>query len=205
MFDQEKKLIVVILRGIVKKDISPIAEICIRNGIEHLEITMNTKDAPVLIHEMIKASKSKMYIGAGTVLNHNDLESALGAGAEFIVSPCVEERVISECVASGIPILPGVLTPTEIAQVINLGVSSVKLFPASAFGPSYIKELKGPYDNLKVVAVGGVNETNVSEYYKHGADGFAIGGNVFKKEWLQANRYDLIEEKLVKVLNASKS
>jgi 2-dehydro-3-deoxyphosphogluconate aldolase / (4S)-4-hydroxy-2-oxoglutarate aldolase len=196
MFEKGHLPILGIMRGIRKEDIKPLARSCIKCGLQYIEITMNTELAPLLISDMIEASENKICIGAGTVLNMADLEEALKAGAKFIVSPSIVDDVIKHCVRERIPVYPGALTPTEVHKAWDMGATMVKLFPASLFGPSYIKELKGPFDKIRIMAVGGVNETNVNSFFENGAEAVAFGASIFNLKWLKAKQYNLIEEKL---------
>lgn len=196
MFLTEDYPVLGILRGIQEKDILPLSEIFVKTGLRHVEITMNTRGATNLIDMMIKASSGKLMVGAGTVLNEDQLEEALQAGARFIVSPSTRESIVKRCVSMGIPVFPGALTPTEVHLAWEMGATMVKLFPSGMYGPGYIKALKGPFDSLKIMAVGGINEQTVSKYFLHGADAVAFGAGVVRPNLLEEGRFDLIEEKI---------
>jgi 2-dehydro-3-deoxyphosphogluconate aldolase/(4S)-4-hydroxy-2-oxoglutarate aldolase len=196
MFENNKLPLLGILRGIEEKDVKPLALTCIESGISFLEITMNTRGACDLIRQMMEISENNLVVGAGTVLNLQDLENALTAGAKFIVCPSTIDAVIKECSKLRIPVFPGVLTPSEVQRAWEMGATMVKLFPASVFGPSYIKELKGPFDSIKIMAVGGVSEQNIGQYFNCGADAVAFGASIFKPMYLREDRYDLIKEEL---------
>jgi len=204
MFEHGKLPIMGILRGIEERNVQPLAETCIDAGMDYLEITMNTNDAVGLIRQMTEVSNDRLIIGAGTVLTTNDLEEALAAGAKFIVCPTIVEAVITECLMQKIPVFPGALTPNEFQKAWDMGATMVKLFPASVFGPSYIKELKGPFNSLKIIAVGGVNEQNIGSYFKSGAEAVAFGASIFKPEWLAKDRYELIKEGLMALIGSYK-
>ena len=105
MFKKGQLPILGIMRGIRHEDIKPLADLCIKRGLSYIEITMNTDDAPGLITEMIRISQGRINVGAGTVLNLSDLEKALNAGANFIVSPSVVDEVIKKCANQNIPVL----------------------------------------------------------------------------------------------------
>jgi 2-dehydro-3-deoxyphosphogluconate aldolase / (4S)-4-hydroxy-2-oxoglutarate aldolase len=196
MFEKDKLPILGILRGITEISVNPLALSCINSGLHYLEITMNTKGAEHLIGQMIDASNNRLFVGAGTVLNMEDLKRALAAGAKFIVCPTIVEEVIIECHGQNIPVFPGALTPTEVQKAWSLGATMVKLFPASFFGPAYIRELKAPLNSIKIMAVGGVNENNINVYFSEGADAVAFGSSIFKQQWIDEGRFDLIEEKI---------
>jgi 2-dehydro-3-deoxyphosphogluconate aldolase / (4S)-4-hydroxy-2-oxoglutarate aldolase len=193
MFEKDKLPFLGILRGVKDSELEELVKVSINCGLKYLEITMNTENAPFLITKMIKLAGNKITIGAGTVLNEKDLKLALSAGAEFVVSPSVIEKVINQCVKEKIPAFPGALTPTEVQKAWDLGAEMVKLFPASVFGPTYIKELKGPFNKIKIMAVGGVNENNVSDFFDCGADAIAFGNGIFDPKLIKEKRYDLIE------------
>jgi 2-dehydro-3-deoxyphosphogluconate aldolase/(4S)-4-hydroxy-2-oxoglutarate aldolase len=150
---------------------------------------------------MIKHAQDKITVGAGTVLNLQDFEKAVTAGARFIVCPSIVEDVIQACKNENIPVFPGALTPSEVHRAWEMGATMVKLFPSSVFGPGYIKELKGPFNNIKIMAVGGINEKNVSEYFASGADAVAFGGSIFNLKWMEDKRFDLIENKIHDLIN----
>jgi 2-dehydro-3-deoxyphosphogluconate aldolase / (4S)-4-hydroxy-2-oxoglutarate aldolase len=196
MFEKDKLPILGILRGITEISVKPLALTCINSGLKYIEITMNTKGAEDLIRQMITVSDNKLFVGAGTVLNLEDLNRALAAGAKFIVCPTIVEEVILECNEQHIPVFPGALTPTEVQKAWSLGATMVKLFPASFFGPAYIRELKAPLNSIKIMAVGGVNENNINVYFSEGADAVAFGSSIFKQQWIDEGRFDLIEEKI---------
>jgi len=204
MFEKGQIPILGIMRGIKTEDVEPLAELCIKNGIKYIEITMNTENALQLISNMKSTSKGRLVVGAGTVLNVVDMDQALTAGAEFIVSPSVVDNVIMNCVKNNIPVFPGALTPTEIQKAWDLGATMVKLFPASLFGPAYIKELKGPFNKIRIMAVGGVSEANIHMFFKNGAEAVAFGSSIFNLKWLREKQYGLIEEKLKALINGYK-
>jgi len=196
MFKTDELPLLGILRGIVGNDIQPLIDICKKSGVKYLEITMNTKGAVDLIRSISTLVKDEFCIGAGTILGEKDLAEALLAGAKFIVTPSLNEAVIKSCVKQNIPVFPGAFTPTEVHKAWDMGATMVKLFPAGAFGPGYIRALRGPFDSIKLMAVGGVNEKNIGEYFKQGANAVAFGSGIIRPDWLEKQRYDLIEEHL---------
>ena len=173
-----------ILRGIEESNIKPLTETVVSAGLQAIEITMNTKGAAGLINKMVRRAKGRIAVGAGTVLDKESLKAALDAGASFIVSPVLVEDVVKHCVRNKIPVFPGALTPQEIYNAWNAGATMVKVFPALFFGPEYFKELKGPFNDIKLLACGGVTPENMKQYFECGASAVAFGASVFKKEWL---------------------
>jgi len=184
--------IVGILRGIKVDQIEPLCEEVISAGLKTIEITMNTKDAPLLIKKAVRVSAGRLTIGAGTVLDKRTLKEARDSGATFIVTPVLINEVVRHCVKSRVPVFPGALTPTEIYAAWLAGATMVKVFPAQVFGPSYIKEVKAPLEKIELLACGGVTPENLSEYFASGAGAVSFGASVFKKDWLETNDYKSI-------------
>jgi 2-dehydro-3-deoxyphosphogluconate aldolase/(4S)-4-hydroxy-2-oxoglutarate aldolase len=182
-----------ILRGVKQEDVGPLVKAVLAAGLETIEVTMNTLGASDIIREMVEVSGGSLTIGAGTVLSLEDLDEALSAGASFIVMPVCDEKIVSVCKERNIPVFPGALTPQEVLNAWNLGVSMVKVFPSSLFGPKYFKELKAPLDKIEIMAVGGVRLDNINEYFSRGASAVAFGASVFKKELLDKKDFSSIE------------
>ncbi|MFH1691977.1 MAG: bifunctional 4-hydroxy-2-oxoglutarate aldolase/2-dehydro-3-deoxy-phosphogluconate aldolase [Candidatus Omnitrophota bacterium] len=185
-----------ILRGIKADVLEPLLETVIKCGLETIEITMNTPQAPSLIHQAVQFSGGRLVVGAGTVLNRDSLKSALEAGASFIVTPVFNEEVFVCCRKNNIPFFPGALTPTEIYRAWEYGPAMVKVFPSKFFGSAYFKEIKGPFENIELLACGGVSPQEMGVYFSNGASAVAFGASVFNKEWLQNRQFDLIGEKI---------
>ncbi|MBN1354466.1 MAG: bifunctional 4-hydroxy-2-oxoglutarate aldolase/2-dehydro-3-deoxy-phosphogluconate aldolase [Candidatus Omnitrophica bacterium] len=189
-----KKLpIMGIIRGTREDAIEPLTESVISAGLKTMEITMNTEGAPRLIKKMVKVSDKRLFVGAGTVLNEKELKQALDSGATFIVMPTLVKEVMDYCVRGKIPVFPGAFTPQEIYNAASRGATMVKVFPAKFFGPDYIKEIKGPFQDIELLACGGVNPGNIGSFFSAGASAVAFGGSIFKKEWLSAKKFRLIE------------
>ena len=190
-----------ILRGIEPNSLEPLIETIISSGLQTIEIAMNTKDASQLIRKAVKASDRRLMIGAGTVLNIKSLKSALDAGATFIVTPVLVNEVMEYCVKNKIPVFPGALSPQEIYHAWKSGATMVKVFPAGFFGPEYFKEIKGPFNDIELLACGGVTPRNLQNYFANGASAVAFGASVFKKEWLKAGDFKSIALEIKKFIS----
>ena len=173
-----------ILRGIDSSVLEPLMETIEVSGLKTIEITMNTKNAAVLIRKAVALCKNRLTIGAGTVLDMKDLMFALDAGATFIVMPVLVKDVLAYCVRNRIPAFPGALTPQEIYTAWRAGATMVKVFPSGFFGPAYFKEIKAPFKEVELLACGGVTPQNMNSYFANGASAISFGASVFKKEWL---------------------
>lgn len=183
-----------IIRGVEADTIEPLIEAITSSGLKTIEITMNTQGASELIRRAATTAKNRLTIGAGTVLTMNDLRSALDAGATFIVLPTLVRDVVEHCVKKRIPVFPGALTPQEIYNAWRSGATMVKVFPAKFFGPAYFKEVKGPFQNVKLLACGGITPDNIKSFFSNGASAIAFGGSVFKKEWLKGREFSRIAD-----------
>jgi 2-dehydro-3-deoxyphosphogluconate aldolase / (4S)-4-hydroxy-2-oxoglutarate aldolase len=175
-----------ILRGCPDAALEAVAEAVRLSGLRFLEVTMNTPAACSQIARFARRLDGICRVGAGTVLTEQEAEDAVAAGAAFLVSPCLSEAVQEFANASRIPTLPGALTPTEIWNAHQAGGSMVKVFPARSMGgPSFFKELRGPFRDIPLLACGGVSASNASEYIQAGADALAFGASVFTPERLE--------------------
>ncbi len=190
-----------ILRGVDLDLIEPLMEAVISTGLETIEITMNTPDAAKSIQKAVKVSGPRLMIGAGTVLDMGSLRAALDAGATFIVMPVLVDDVAAHCVKSKIPLFPGALTPQEIYNAWRAGATMVKVFPAKFFGSGYFKELKGPFNDIELLACGGIAPDNIKDYFSSGANAVAFGASVFRKDWLE-RRYFAGIAKAIKELTS---
>jgi 2-dehydro-3-deoxyphosphogluconate aldolase/(4S)-4-hydroxy-2-oxoglutarate aldolase len=145
---------------------------------------------------MSTVAGSELMVGAGTVLNTVELHQALGAGATFVVIPTLVVPVVDYCREHDIPVFPGALTPGEIHRAWQSGATMVKLFPSSCFGPSYLKEIKAPFQNIELLACGGITPENAGSYFAAGASAVAFGGSVFNHTWLKNREFDKIGSRI---------
>ncbi len=188
----KKQPLMGIVRGVTSGQIEALIEAVISSGLQTLEITMNTEGAAELIRRAKKIAQKRLTLGAGTVLDLDSLKSALDAGASFIVMPVLIKDVMRYCVKNKIPVFPGALTPQEIYSAWKEGAAMVKVFPAHCFGPEYFREIKGPFNDIELLACAGVTPQNLRAYFSCGASAVAFGASVFKKEWLQNKDYPAI-------------
>lgn len=181
--------IVGILRGYTLEEVLKIAEVYEKSGFYTMEITMNTEGVTEIIAQL-RQNFSELNIGAGTVCNLEDLDRALDAGAQFIVTPIISEDVITACVQKNIPIFPGAYSPSEIYKAHSLGASAVKVFPTTQLGPRYIKDVLAPLDNLKLLPTGGVDLDNIASFFEAGAIGAGLGNTLFDTEMIKNGDFD---------------
>ena len=143
-------------------------------GIWFAEITLTVPDAFSVIERL--ALRSDLYVGAGTVLSKQDGKKAIEAGARFVVSPTLELDLIPLCHKAGVACFPGAATPTEILTARRMGADLVKIFPADlAGGPTFIRQMQGPFPDIRFMVSGGVSLANVQEYVRIGVTGICLG------------------------------
>lgn len=198
----KKKPVLGILRGIEAELIAPLMETVISSGLETIEITMNTPDAAELIRKAKKVAGTRLVLGAGTVLTQEELKSALGSGASFIVLPVLVREIVEYCVENKIPVFPGALTPQEIYQAHLLGATMVKVFPANFFGPEYFRQIRSPFNKIELLACGGVTAENLKDYFACGASAVTFGASVFRKDWLAARDFKAIGQAVKRFIAA---
>ena len=179
----EKKIPVVVIKELPETD--KILTALKNNGINTAEITFRTACAAEAIAYACK-NYPDMNVGAGTVINAEQCEAALKAGAKFIVSPGLSVAVAKICKEKNIPYFPGCVTPTEIMAALELGITTVKFFPANVYGGlKAMKALAGPFPQIKFIPTGGVNRENIDEFLAWDKIE-AVGGSFFVDEALNA-------------------
>lgn len=177
-----------------EKDAGPLAKALCEGGIPCAEVTFRTDAAEESIRVMTEAYPD-MLVGAGTVLSTQQVDRAVAAGAKFIVSPGFDPEVVDYCIEKDIPVFPGCVTPSEVAQAVKRGLKVVKFFPAEQFGGvSTIKALAAPYVGLKVMPTGGINEKNLEEYLNCRAVVACGGSWMVKGDMIRAGEFDKIKE-----------
>jgi 2-dehydro-3-deoxyphosphogluconate aldolase/(4S)-4-hydroxy-2-oxoglutarate aldolase len=159
-----------------------------------VEITMNTPDAAAQIRAACEVSQGAFNVGAGTVTSLELLEQALEAGASYIVTPTIVEPVVQRCVTARLPVFPGAFSPDEIVRAWEMGSTCVKLFPADAFGPHYLRELKQRFPQIRLMPTGGVDVHTLALYAQAGADAFGVGSPLFRAERIAAKDWPWITE-----------
>ena len=165
-------------------------------GVNVLEVTMTVPGAIAVIEQLAKAFGAEAVIGAGTVLDPETADKCLQAGAQFIVSPALNEETIAFCRAQDVAIFPGALTPTEVVRAWNAGADAVKVFPAGAVGgASYLKALKAPLPQIELIPTGGVSLKTAADFIKAGAMALGVGADLVDTKALREGNDQLITER----------
>ena len=182
--------VVAIVRGTSPGVLGNIALALQRGGVRCIEVTFNTAGASGMIEELIARDTPGLRVGAGTVLDPETARVAILAGASFILTPTLNLRVLEMGHRYGVPVIPGVMTPTEALTAWEAGASMVKIFPAGSLGPAFIKDLRGPLPQIEMIPVGGVSLQNAAAFIKAGAVALGVGGELVNKELIAGERWD---------------
>ena len=177
--------IIAIVRAQQAAQVVPLFEALIAGGVNAIEITMTTPNALAAIREARTQLGDRALVGVGTVLNTYTCQSALDAGAEFVVTPICRPELVPIAHTAGRPIMLGAYSPTEAQLAHEAGADFVKLFPADTLGPSYIKALRAPLPHLRLVPTGGVDLHNVSDFLKAGCAALGVGSSLVSAKILQ--------------------
>ncbi len=189
----KKQGVVVVIRGNDLQEAIKTVEACYRGGIKVIEVTFTVPRADELINILVeKYAGSDMLVGAGTVLDPETARIAMLAGAQFIVSPSLNVDTIKMCNRYGVPVMSGVMTPTEAQTAMEYGVDILKLFPGDIAKPAGLKALKGPFPNANIMPTGGVSQDNVEEWFKVGA--YAVGAGSFLTKDAKTGDFDKVEK-----------
>ncbi|MBG6238654.1 2-dehydro-3-deoxyphosphogluconate aldolase/(4S)-4-hydroxy-2-oxoglutarate aldolase [Mycetocola sp. CAN_C7] len=154
------------------------ADALVEGGVTGLEITFSTPDAPAVIRALDEKYGDRIYLGAGTVTTSQQAEQAADAGARFLVSPGTRENLTAAMKATGLTVMTGALSPSEVMAAVEYGTDVVKVFPASLGGPAYLRALRGPFPDLPLMPTGGVTPENIDEWFAAGAIAVGAGGDL---------------------------
>jgi 2-dehydro-3-deoxyphosphogluconate aldolase/(4S)-4-hydroxy-2-oxoglutarate aldolase len=189
-----KEGILAVIRGPSKELTLKMVDALIKGGINGIEITFSTPNALDVIEALAKNFSTDILLGVGTVTQLDQLQAAQNAGAQFLVSPHTDKKLIKSMVKTGLPVMAGAVTPSEVMAALKWGTDIVKIFPGSLVGPSYIKALKGPYPDLKAMPTGGVDRNNIKDWFASGAVAVGAGSNLCPKNWALDGRFEDITE-----------
>ncbi|MCA9175658.1 MAG: bifunctional 4-hydroxy-2-oxoglutarate aldolase/2-dehydro-3-deoxy-phosphogluconate aldolase [Planctomycetales bacterium] len=187
--------IVAVIRADDGQQLLQVARALLAGGVRVMEVTFTVPRADKVIAEVADALGDQILLGAGTVLDAETARAAILAGAEFIVSPIVSPEVIQLCQRYDKAVMPGALTPTEVVQAWELGADIVKVFPADAMGPGYLKALHGPLPQVLLMPTGGVGLDNAAAYRAAGACALGVGSTLVSNQEVREQQFERIEAK----------
>lgn len=197
--------LVAIIRSPSSDQLVEVAEALVAGGIDVLEVTFTVPDALGVLSAVRKKLGDRVLLGAGTVLDSETARAALLAGAEYIVTPTVNPKVIELCRRYDKVVMPGAFTPTEVLTAWEAGADAVKLFPAEIGGPAHLKALKGPFPQIRILPTGGVNLETLGDFVKAGACAVGLGSALVEKTALEQRNFARITELAGKYVAAMKA
>ena len=190
--------VIAIIRGYAPDVCLRLAEAYAQGGLGLVEVTFSQKapetwkDTAAAIAAIRARFAGVLRVGAGTVLTAEQLTLCEQAGGEYMITPNVNVELIRDCVRRGLVAMPGALTPSEAVAAFDAGASFVKIFPAGALGPGYVKALTAPLAHIPFLAVGGISPDNAADFLRAGCVGVGVGGNLTNREWIAADAWDKI-------------
>ena len=187
--------VVAIMRAKSADQLLEAAEAVLAGGVNAIEVTMTTPGALDVIRQAVNKFGSTILFGIGSVLDPETARSAMLAGAQFVVCPTLNIKTIEICNRYSVPVMPGAYTPTELLTAWEAGASVVKVFPASAGGPAYIKAVKAPLPHIRMAAVGGVDLNNTADFIRAGVDIVGVGGELVSQKLLDAKDFASITDR----------
>lgn len=170
-----------------------VAEALLAGGVEVMEVTFTVPQAVKVLEQVADRLGDRIVLGAGTVLDPETARIAILAGAQFIVSPSTDLRVIELCRRYDKAVMPGALTPTEVVAAWQAGADVVKIFPSDTFGPKYLKALKAPLPQVRMMPTGGVTLDTAADFLKAGAAALGVGGSLVESKAVETGDLKRIE------------
>lgn len=196
--------LIAILRNTPDEDLKDYVNCLYEGGLRAFEVSFTTKNAVSQLKEIKKHIPKDIIIGAGTILTENSAAIAIEAGADFLLSPSTDEKVLKYCADHKIRFMPGVFSPSDVSVCLGYGYSTLKLFPAGHLQKDYIKSLQGPFPDTEYVAVGGVSPANAIEYINEGFVGVGIGSSLVDKQLFAERNWAQITSDIIHFLDSLK-
>jgi len=194
-----------VIRGPSAELTIKMVEALVAGGVLGIEITYSTPNAEEVVRTLSKMLGNGIVLGMGTLTKPEQALSAREAGANFIVSPVCEAKLIKSMVESGLLTMAGALTPTEVLHAYNLGADVIKIFPGSLGGPAYIKALKGPFPYIPMMPTGGVSANNVAEWFSTGVVAVGAGSELCPPQLAKEGKFDEITKRAAEFVQVVKS
>jgi 2-dehydro-3-deoxyphosphogluconate aldolase/(4S)-4-hydroxy-2-oxoglutarate aldolase len=194
--------VVAVVRATSGEQLVDVAEALAAGGIDAVEITFSVPQAHRVIEKVAAKLGTRILLGAGTVLDAETARIALLSGAEFVVSPTLDLRVIEVCRRYGKPVMPGAFSPTEILAAWQAGADIVKVFPCDVLGPAYLKALAGPLPQIRLMPTGGVNLETIDAFLQAGAFALGVGGALVDAKLIEAGNLNEIQSRAKRFADA---
>ncbi|WP_019637976.1 bifunctional 4-hydroxy-2-oxoglutarate aldolase/2-dehydro-3-deoxy-phosphogluconate aldolase [Paenibacillus fonticola] len=206
VFEQlQRERIIAILRNVPENQADALVEALARAGVVFVEATLNSAGALAMISRWRECYGDRMRIGAGTVIDLNRAREAVAAGAQYLISPNLDEAVIDYAREQAVDVYPGAMTPSEIVRAWNAGATAVKVFPMASLGLAYLQEIRAPLDHIPMISTGGVRLDNIQQFLAAGVTAVGLGGSIANLALVREGRFDEIERNAAALVQAAKS
>ncbi len=203
--DKLKELgLVAVIRGPSPELTLKMVSALVEGGVLGIEITYSTPHAAQVVRSLAAQFRDRIVLGMGTLTDPGQVNEALDSGASFLVSPICEPVLGQAMINSGLPVMIGALTPTEVLAAYKIGSDVVKIFPGSLGGPAYLKALKGPFPTIPMMPTGGVSASNVGEWFAAGAFGVGAGNELCPPNLAKEGKFTEITERASQFVGAIK-
>ncbi len=196
----EQSGIVAVIRLKDPAKVQAVVDAIAAGGVRAIEVTMTVPGAVGLIASLAPRMPAGFLLGAGTVVDPDTARQVIDAGAQFIVSPIFRRSLIDACHERSVPVTPGCFTPTEILEAWDAGADIVKVFPATALGPGYIKDVRAPLPQVKLMPTGGVTVENAGEWIKAGAVAVGVGSALLDTKAIDRGDYGVLQAKAERIV-----
>jgi 2-dehydro-3-deoxyphosphogluconate aldolase / (4S)-4-hydroxy-2-oxoglutarate aldolase len=197
--------IIAVVRAASAEQIPPLTEALLAGGVVAIEITMTTPNAIEAIRDVSRKFGARGLIGVGTVLDALTCRLAIEAGAQFVVSPITRPDIAKAARAADRPVMLGAYTPTEAQMAYEAGADFIKLFPADGLGPAYVKALRAPLPHLRIVPTGGIDVSNVAEFFKAGCAAVGVGSSLLSQKILKESDWPELTRLAAEFVKAARS
>ena len=196
----ERERVVAVIRLANPEKLRAVIDALAAGGVRVFEVTMTVPGAIELIGQLTPTLPDELMVGAGTVLDAETARSAIEAGARFVVSPVFRRDVIDACHERDVPMMPGCFTPTEILDAWEAGADIVKVFPSTSLGPTFIKDVRAPLPQLKLMPTGGVSIDNAAEWLRAGAVAVGIGSALVDAAAVKAGDFAALTQRAKRLM-----
>lgn len=196
--------IIAVIRADQPEHAVRVAGALLDGGLSAIEITFTIPGAAAALAEVRDSYGDRVLLGAGTIREPLQVAAAVGAGAQFLVSAHLRPDVLAAMLDTGLPVAPGVFTPSEVAQALDAGAAAVKLFPASTGGPRHLRALRGPFPDLQVIPTGGIDVGDVASWFAAGALAVGVGSELAPRALMSEGRWDEIAQRARRFMQAAR-
>ncbi len=200
-----KERVVAVVRRLPGDVFAEVVASLVNGGMRSIEVTMDANDALLQIERTVNRYEDNVLVGAGTVFTSKQAQDAVQAGAKFLVCPHLDVSLLETAHKLGVPLIPGVMTPSEIQTAIANGAKAVKVFPASVVGPGFVRDVLGPFSGLSIMVTGGLTVSNFEPFLLAGAAVVGLGSFLFPRSDLEARNWKGIESRAQQVMDVVKA